>query len=185
MYRKAFPKCEVEGPLDPVEWGHMGSTKSIPRKCFECDKQFEGECIRAVEQVQGYLSLDYGPCKQYGNCEPKLVEDQFIKSKVYVPAKCVRCSHLEYHSIFGFACHEDEEIWGPYGKTLDWGHWSPELPNIGLESGKLVSTELLDAVKRNEKVEAIKIFRTLNPGTNIKEGGEAYSELSSKLEDYS
>lgn len=185
MYRKSFPKCEMQGPLDPVEWGHMGSTKSIPRKCYDCSMLFEGECLRAMDQVQGYLKLDYGPCKRTGSCEPKIIENEFFQSKVYVPEKCVRCPFLECHSIFGFTCHEDEEIWGPYGKTLDWGHWSPELPNIGLKSRKLVSMELISAVQSGKQVDAIKIFRELNPGTNIKEGKEAYNELSNKLQSIS
>lgn len=159
----------------------MGSTKAIPKKCFECENQFEGECLRAINQVESYLSLDYGRCKKNGNCEPTIVENQFIKSKTHVPYKCTDCSLLKYHSIFGFTCHENEEIWGPYGKTLDWGHWSPNLPNLGLKSGKLVSTELIEAVNTGSEVSAIKIFRKINLGSDIKEAREAFSELSSKL----
>ncbi|MDF1746507.1 MAG: hypothetical protein P1V19_22615, partial [Gimesia sp.] len=162
MYRKAFPKCEVTGSLEPVEFNHGGSTKHIPRKCYECSNLFEGECTRAMEQVQGYLSLDYGACRESGDCKPVLVEDDFIRSKVYVPAKCVRCRFLEYHANFGFRCHEDAELWGCYGKALDWGHWSPELPNIGLESGHQISMDLLQSVQEKNEVEAIKIFRSLN-----------------------
>jgi hypothetical protein len=146
---------------------------------------FEGSCLRATEQVQDYLNLDYGPCKKHGSCEPSKIENQFIESKVYVPEKCVRCQHLEYHSVFGFTCHEDEDIWGPYGKSLDWGHWSPDLPNLGLDSGRLVSMELIRAVQNQQQVEAIKIFRELNPGTLIKDGRDAYHELMGKLEKHS
>lgn len=182
MYRKAFPKCEVAGSLDPIEFNHGGYVKNIPRKCYECSNLFEGECVRAMEQVEDYLSLDYGACRKTGDCNPVLVEDQFVKSKVYVPAKCVKCPFLEYHTILGFRCHEDADVWGAYGKTLDWGHWSPELPNIGLESGKLVSMELIQAVQEKKEVDAIKIFRNLNKGTNIREARDAYQELSLKLE---
>ena len=130
MYRKVFPRCEVEGSLEPVAFSHFGSTDHIPRKCAECENMFEGECVRAMDQVEDYLSLDYGPCRKSGLCNPVLFEDQFIKSKVFVPEKCRDCFNLKYHAVFGFRCHEDDQIWGRYGKTLDWGHWSPDLPNI-------------------------------------------------------
>ncbi|QDT45873.1 hypothetical protein Pan241w_60010 [Gimesia alba] len=182
MYRKAFPKCEIQGPLGPVKFIHGEFTMYIPRKCDECANLFEGECVRVVEQVEGYLSLDYGPCHREGTCEPVLVEDEFIKSKVYVPEKCSHCPFLKYHRIFGFRCHEDDHIWGQYGKSLDWGNWSPELPNIGLASGRIVSQELLRAVKEKQEVEAIRIYRYLHAGTSIREARDAFQELSEKLE---
>lgn len=184
MYRKVFPRCEVEGSLEPVAFSHGGLDKRIPRKCDECDNLFEGECVRAIDQVENYLSLDYGPCRKPGLCNPVLVEDRFIKCKVYVPEKCSDCDFLRYHQISGFRCHEDDQIWGRYGKTLDWGHWSPNLPNIGLESRKEVSMELLQAVKDEQEVAAIRIYRELHPGTTIREARDAYQELKEKLQRY-
>ncbi|QDT24460.1 hypothetical protein [Gimesia chilikensis] len=184
MYRKVFPRCEVEGSLEPVAFSHFGSTDHIPRKCTECENMFEGECVRAMDQVEDYLSLDYGPCRKSGLCNPVLFEDQYIKSKVYVPEKCRDCFNLKYHAVFGFRCHEDDQIWGRYGKTLDWGHWSPDLPNIGLESRKEVSMELLQAVKDEQEVAAIRIYQELHPGTTIREARDAYEELKEKLQRY-
>lgn len=87
--------------------------------------------------------------------------------------------------ILGFAVMKTLNCGGCYGKALDWGHWSPELPNIGLESGHQISMDLLQSVQEKNEVEAIKIFRNLNRGTNIKDARDAYQELSLKLERHS
>ena len=154
---------------------------AVPRKCRSCENLFEGSCLRAMEQVQGYLSLDHGPCPVQGPTNPVLVETAYYQSKVYVPSKCERCVHLELNSVRGFVCNLDREHWGAFPRTLDWGSWSPEHPNLGLQSGRSVTQEVLMAVANRNEVQAIKAFRSSHPDATIREARDAYAELVAQL----
>ncbi len=183
MYRTVLPRCTIFGSVEPVPYCHFLSG-AVPNKCQHCKYLFEGSCRRAVDQVQNYLSLDHGPCPINGKTNPILVETQYYKSKVFVPEKCCSCKHLELDRIRGFVCNFERERWGHFPRTLDWGAWTPEQPNIGLESGRSVSLEVLQAVAAKNEVHAIKAFRTSHPEVTLREARDAYSELLAQLEKY-
>jgi hypothetical protein len=184
MYRKVFPRCTVLGPVDPIPFSHMVSSGAVPRKCQSCKHLFEGSCTRATEQVEGYLALDHGPCPVKGATHPVLVESQYFVTKVYVPAKCKTCTHLDFSPVKGFFCGLDAEKWGHFPRTLDWSSWSPEFPNVGLKSGRSVTVQLLQAVRERNEAGAIKLFRETYADASFKEAREAYAELVVKLHQY-
>jgi hypothetical protein len=78
-------------------------------------------------------------------------------------------------------CNFEREKWGHFPRTLDWGSWSPEHPNLGLQSGRSVSVELLHAVHQKNEVSAIKAFRAEHRDASFKEAREAYAELLAKM----
>jgi hypothetical protein len=131
--------------------------------------------------VQDYLSLDHGPCPVKGSTAPIRIETAYYQSKVYVPTKCVKCVNLELDSVRGFVCNLDRERWGAFPRTLDWGSWSPEHPNLGLESGRSVSHEVMQAVVQGREAEAIKAFRSSHPDATFREARDAYAELRAQL----
>ena len=182
MYRRSFPKCTIPGPVNPVPFNHLGLQGSVPRKCSECSFLFEAECLRAMEQVQGYLALDHGPCPIQGETKPVLYESPSVQSKVYIPAKCSSCSHLGLAFHSGFFCGFEREKWGAFPRTLDWGTWFPEHPNLGLSTGRSVSLEFLQAVQANQEAAAVKAFRATFPDSTIREARDAFAELREKLE---
>ncbi len=184
MYRRSFPKCMIKGSFEPVPFSHMGSMGCVPKKCSLCKYLFEGECTRALKQVAGYLALDHGPCKIEGDTIPELIDSAYVTSKVYVPSKCKYCLFLSFDFIRGFYCNFEREKWGDFPRAVDWGNWSPELPNVGLESRKIVSIDLIKAVKEGKEAEAIKIFQEINKGTSIKEARDAFRELKEKLNSF-
>lgn len=177
MYRKAFPRCTVDGPVEPVGFGHLGSKGAIPRKCTACRYSMEGSCTRAIEEVAGYLHLDHGPCPVPGATHPVEVPSGVKGGVITVPDKCLGCEHLE---MMRLVCNYQRERWGDFPRSLDWGDWQPELPNLGLMSGRRVSDELLRAVCDGNKVAAIKAFMAVNAGAMMHEGMAAYDELSEK-----
>ena len=105
MDKYYFPKCPVEGPIDPpVPYFHGCFKGSIPQKCHNCKNSFEGECLRGMETVGRYLRLDYGPCGKPGRTDPVPFEDSFVSSVLQVPRKCAICKCIQYSPIFGFTC---------------------------------------------------------------------------------
>jgi len=181
MYRTSFPPCLVEGPVDPVPYGHLGLQGAVPRKCVTCSHLFEGSCTRAVDQVQDYSNLDHGPCRVDGPTDPVAYEDAFIRSKVAVPRKCATCVFLAHHPIRGFVCRQDEDRWGDLPRSLDWGAWVPERPVVGLSTGRHVSDALVDAVLDRHEAAAVRAFLDTNRGSTIKEARCAYAELLAKV----
>jgi len=122
------------------------------------------------------MDLDFGPCGKKGKCHPVQIDNAFVLSKVFVPQKCVSCVHLKFSLIAGFTCYEnvDPSLWK--GKTLDWDLWYPEFPNIQYRDCFL-SQSLFEAISKKKEVLAIKLFRSINPGTSIKDGRDAYAFL--------
>ena len=145
---------------------------------------FEGGCLRAVEQVKGYLALDHGPCPVKGDTKPLLHETKYMTSKVYVPTKCATCRYLGFSSSYGFVCEFEAERWGQSRRTLDWGTWSPEHPNLGLSTGRPVPPEMLQAVQANKEADGIKAFRDAFPDSTIREARDAFAELRSQWPKY-
>ncbi len=179
MYRRAFPRCAVDGPVDPVPFGHLHAEGAVPRKCRGCDFLFEGECARAGEAL---LELDHGPCPIPGDTRPTRIDSQFISSKVEIPAKCRGCKHLELTIARGFLCGFEKERWGWFRRSLDWGTWEPDLPNVGLDSGLAVSALVLRAVKEGREAEMIPLFLADHPEVSLSEARGAFSELRRKLD---
>jgi hypothetical protein len=182
MYRNVFPRCTVIGSVDPVPFGHFGFTGAIPSKCNTCIHLLEGDCTRAIEQVRKYLSLDHGPCPVKGPTDPVLVENEDYKSKVYIPSKCQSCTYLKLDGVRDFVCNFEHELWGAFPRTLDWGCWSPEHPNLGLESQRSLTLEVIEAVVARNEASAIKAFRSSHPDATFKEAREAYAELLTQLD---
>ena len=132
-------------------------------------------------QVQGYLALDHGTCPVKGSTEPTKVETQFISSKVFVPTKCATCRHMTLDKFRGFVCKIDGAAWGEFPRTLDWGSWSPDHPNLGLASGRSVSHAVLNAVVEGNEVQAIRAFRESHPDATVREARDAFAELTAKF----
>jgi len=183
MFRQVLPRCTVTGPVDPVPYSHL-INGAIPRKCGACKNLFEGGCRRAFEQVEHYLALDHGACPVKGPTNPVQVETEFFVSKVQVPEKCSTCRHLKLDPPWGFVCNFEHERWGDFPRTLDWGAWSPEHPNLGLKSGRSITPEMLNAVAIRQEALAIKVFRATHTDATFHEAREAYAELLAKLEAY-
>lgn len=181
MYRTVIPHCTVTGPVDPVPYGHMGIQGAIPRKCGSCEHVFEGGCTRAGRQAKGYLALDHGPCPVKGPTHPVLLHTQYYQSTVFVPAKCAHCRHRELDRLYGFVCTIDKARWGEFSRTLDWGAWQPDHPNLGLRSGRSLTVEMLEAIAARDEVRWIKIFRATHQDAIIREARDAYAELVGKL----
>ncbi|MDQ1817127.1 hypothetical protein RBA41_27855 [Massilia sp. CCM 9210] len=182
MYRTVIPHCTVAGPVDPVPYSHFISG-AIPRKCDACKDMFEGGCVRAMDQVEGYLTLDHGPCPVKGPTHPVLVETEYYTSKVFVPAKCLRCLHLDLDRIRGFVCRRDSKTWGAFPRTLDWGAWRPDHPNLALQSGRSLTVEMLEAIVARDEVRWIKTFRASHADATIREARDAFAELVAKSAD--
>lgn len=176
MYRTVIPRCVVVGSLEPVSYSHF-MTGAIPAKCRACENMFEGGCTRAMEQVQGYLALDHGPCPVRGPTEPVIVETEHYTSKLFVPAKCERCRFLELEKARGFVCNFERAKWGAFPRTLDWGTWNPDHPNVGLKSGRSVPIGVLQAVAARHEAEAIKVLRAAHSDATLGEARDAYAEL--------
>ena len=120
---RSFPRCEVRGAFDPVEFGHMVSVGAVPKKCSECRHLFEGECTR---NGPTYMALDHGPCPVTGPTTPTRVS---APREDLLPAKCVECEHLAFDRLWGFHCIADRQIWRDFPRSLDWGDERP--PDLG------------------------------------------------------
>lgn len=179
MYRQAFPRCTVIGSVKPVPYFHFIET-TIPEKCSRCENLFEGCCVRAIDQVQNYLPLDYGPCPVKGSAHPVQIEASPSTSKFFVPAKCTTCQYFQYDETHGIICKFYSKIGASLG-SLDWTGWEPDYPNIGLSNQRVVSPEMMLAVATEKEVSAIKIFRQEYPGVSIREARDAYAELLAQL----
>lgn len=177
VHRRSFPACEVRGPVDPVPFSHGASAGAVPRKCASCRFLFEGECVRAIDQVQGYLALDHGPCPVVGDTTPTPMAIGPPLGTVSIPTKCRTCQHLDASPVRGFTCRFERDRWGAFPRALDWGTWSPELPNLGLASGRPVSLTLLRAVAAGNEAEAVKAFRADVPDATFAEARAAFAEL--------
>ena len=175
MYKKYFPECPVEGPIEPaVEFGHLGLNGAVPKKCAECKNLFEGECTRYIEEVGHYLHLDHGFCGIAGPTDPVFYDDGTITSKVEIPRKCSDCVFLKVEKIKGFYCSKDEEIWGYFSRGLDWGNWKPNSIYISLPLPKFTTKKLILCAENNDLIEFIKEFRRINPGLSISEAREDF-----------
>lgn len=182
MFRRAFPRCGVSGSVEPSPYNHLGLKGSIPVKCSTCALQLEGECTRAMDQTHGFLELDHGPCPITGDTHPVTVVTQWFESKVSVPAKCSTCRHLEVSRSRGFTCGFESERWGFFRRGLDWGSWSPELPNVGLSSRRRVSQEVLRAAVDGNEAEMVRAFRAEFPEASVSEARQAFAELRAQVE---
>ncbi len=185
MYRKSFPKCKIEGDFEPVEFEHLMFQGAVPKKCSLCSNLFEGECLRGIELMEDYLTLDHGACKIEGLTHPVEIE---IKngSPIYVPKKCLECQFLLKSNSRGYICISDKNVWGDFPRSLDWGDWKPDYPIAGLRIDKamIVTKELIALLIDKKTVKAIKLYRALNAIDTIKEASDAIKTLSNKLNEH-
>jgi hypothetical protein len=192
MYRKLFPKCEIEGSLEPVKYEHFASQGAVPKKCISCSNLFEGECLRAVDLIEDYLTLDYGVCKIEGETYPVVIETK-NENPICVPKKCLDCQFLLKSRTRGYTCTSEKEKWGDFSRHLDWGDWKPDYPLVGLRrdevigsknsylGGMIITKDLVSLLLDGKTTKAIKLYRTLNNIETIKEASEAMKTLSNKL----
>ena len=195
MYRRSFPKCTVEGDQSPSKkMLVMASKWALPTKCISCQYLFEGECLRDSELIGGgFLQLDYGYCGVDGPTEPFAIEEPAIGVKIFIPTKCKSCQFLYLDSIRGYVCKKDQKLWGDGFRGLDWGDWEPNYPNVGLErlgnsevnerflDRVIVTEEILDLLMANQKIAALKLYRSINAITTIKHAKDDIELLDSKL----
>ena len=183
MHRNYFPRCPIDGPIEPpVPFGHMASRGAVPKKCSECQHLFEGECTRYIEDVGHYLHLDHGPCGIDGPTDPVLYEDEFVTSKAEVPRKCAKCVFLAVDRIYGFHCTKDADKWGDFHRGLDWGAWEPDCIYLELPLPKVTTKELSVFARRNDIMSFIKEHRRINPGLSIEEAKADFAHFRDVLE---
>ncbi|UCE56672.1 MAG: hypothetical protein JSV31_14860 [Desulfobacterales bacterium] len=183
MHRRYFPSCTVDGPIDPpTPFGHLGASGAVPNKCGTCDKLFEGECTRYIEEIGHYLHLDYGSCGINGPTDPITYEDDFITSKVEIPRKCADCVFLGIDRIHGFHCKKDSDKWGDFHRGLDWGRWKPDCIYLQLPLPKVTTQALAQFAQRNDMKSFIKEYRRINPGLSIKEAKADFAHFRNVLE---
>lgn len=183
MYKFYFPKCPVEGSIDPpVEFGHMCLEGHIPNKCSTCEHLFEGECLRYIDLLGRYLHLDYGPCGVVGETDPVEIETPSSQSKLRVPKKCAQCQHLIHDSIYGFTCQHEAEKWGHFHRGFDWGDWKPDEVSTELW-GKTTTDEMCQCVSNNNLIGFVREYRQVNHGSSIKEAKEDFALMREKLKE--
>lgn len=192
MYRNSFPKCEVLGEWEPVEFGHMASHGAVPKKCSSCSNLFEGECMRRLDDVDSLLRLDYDSCGKTGSSQP--IEIEVInENSIFVPEKCLHCEFLGKSDIHGHFCKSENDKWGDFPRDLDWGDWKPDYSLIGHRRYKegtfskedlgpaIITRELILLLMKNEKTKAVVLYRKLNQVEYIKEAAEVINILLDKL----
>ena len=183
MYKKYFPSCKVESPIEPpMKYMHLGSEGAIPKKCSECKYLFEGECSRNIENGTGYLHLDYGHCKVNGPTDPVIYESAFVQSKVKIPRKCKDCGYLKFDKTRGFICTEEEYKWGNLSRGLDWGTWEPDTVYLQLPLPKWTTRKLTNYVKADNLINFIKEYREVNSNYSIEEAKKDFAYLKEQLE---
>jgi hypothetical protein len=183
MYQRYFPPCPVDGPIDPpVPFGHLGLHGAVPQKCSHCEHLFEGECLRSIDEVGGYLHLDHGPCGVNGPTDPVFFEKEFIASKVSIPRKCAECIHLSVGPIRGFHCTKDADKWGDSCRGLDWGAWRPDHVYIQLDLPKVTTKALSEYAFAGDEVAFIREHRRINPGLSLQEAKQDYAYFRSVVE---
>ncbi|QQP94411.1 hypothetical protein [Lysobacter enzymogenes] len=179
MWWKAFPRCTVQGPVEPVPYAHFATQGAVPQKCLRCGFMLEGECTRAIDQVAGYLALDHGPCPVPGSGAPVRILATATQAGGYVPGKCLGCEHLDATKA---VCNYQRSRWGDWSRTFDWGDWEPDVPNLGVIEGRYVSPDLVRAVCEERRNDALKVFLATNDGAGFAEALKAYQELRMRWE---
>ena len=183
MFRRAFPRCPVVGPIRPgVRFNHLGCEGSVPTKCADCESLFEGECVRGFASVGTYLLLDYGPCSRLGPTQPVLVAASHGTVDLAVPSKCLDCPNLQTDSIHGASCDSESEFWGRFPRSLDWGTWSPDRPYAVLASPLKTDMSMVEAALKDDRAVFIAAHRKANPGRSVADCIADYLELSGRLD---
>ncbi|MFZ6760373.1 hypothetical protein ACO0K9_24480 [Undibacterium sp. Ji50W] len=163
MYRKSFPACTVKGSLAPVPYGHMVLHGAVPEKCTSCKHLFEGSCTRALDDVEDYQSLDYGPCTVNGPCTPVPMPDTSNRI-LFVPEKCQACTNLTRDTIRGYICNENISTWRSFPRSLDWGEWHPIHLPMGIQQKIIATDEVLNEIAAKRKAQAVVLLKSLYVG---------------------
>jgi|GEM_PF-1103714 len=170
MHHLYFPSCPIEGPVEPpVPYSHFATRGAIPNKCAACEYCFEGGCTRYMSELQRYMHLDFGPCGVSGPTDPVYYEDNFVRSKVEVPRKCIRCQYLFHDSLFGFTCRKDSEKWGNCYRGLDWGNWRPDHVYLNLPQPKVTTKVMVSAANNDDLPTFVIEHRRVNLGYSLQE----------------
>jgi hypothetical protein len=187
MYRYAFPKCPVEGSVQPVPFGHFLSNGAVPAKCAACGLFLEGECLRAMQAIEGYQVLDHGACPVQGDTSPTKMIEENTGRVFFVPAKCAACGYLFSNSTRGFFCTYQQQIWGDFPRSLDWGHWRPGINPIGVRCGYLgcyytviPTMDVLSEMQKHHWLRAATMLTKLYPELDFSTAKQCLTALSNK-----
>ncbi|MGA4634656.1 hypothetical protein ACPA5B_12345 [Pseudomonas solani] len=120
--------------------------------------------MRNFNTVGMYQTLDHGACPIPGSTEPVERFDERSRQPLFVPSKCTDCEYLKNDEIRGYICLYQQELWGSFPRSLDWGDWRPEFDPIGIE-GKVVTTvELRALIADGHTARAVVELKRLYPG---------------------
>lgn len=190
MYRKSFPKCEIEGEMTPSPFGHGFMEGCVPKKCTTCKHLFEGECLRDIEFTDSYLRLDYSGCPVVGETNP-IAFNTDGEAQTFIPSKCTRCSYLNTKQ---FTCKFEKELWGDFERDLDWGNWRPDYPLVGLRrvemEGKtrldkgpaIINKSLIQLLQSGSTAQAIKLYGELNNIDIIQDAKDEVEQIGKRLQ---
>lgn len=152
---------------------------------------FEGECLRGLEQVEGYLRLDTGTCRVEGSSEPVPIMEEPQGNPVFVPKKCLGCDFLHHDRIREYVCKQDHKRWQDGFRDLDWGDWEPDYPMLGLRRGMngetsgpaIITREIIKGLQEDRRVEALKVYRKLNQIETLAEAIADIDRLEKKIKE--
>ena len=182
MYQRAFPKCPVQGSLEPVPCQRGNFTGSIPQKCSACQYFHGGLCARGVQLTDEMLHLDHGPCSRPGNTDPETINlpNVWPYEQIQVPWKCALCPKMMADGAGGVICTDDLETWGAFPREVDWGKFQPDHPVVGVKGYKIDrDTVLLEA--RGDRNRAVRAFKAANPKVSMKEAQQVMATVRNKL----
>jgi len=183
MYRQAFPRCPVVGPVRPgARFRHGGYEGSVPAKCVDCEHLFEGDCTRGSAFVGTYLVLDHGPCFREGATNPVPQHSSRGSEDLSVPLKCLDCLYLRTDRILGSTCGSESETWGGFPRSLDWGTWSPKRPYAILPSPLKTNTIMVESALEDDRSAFIAAHRKANPGRAVADCIADYREFTGRLD---
>lgn len=190
MYRQSFPKCEIEGDMSPSSYDLFVFEGSIPSKCISCQHLFEASCTRDMELSDNYLRLDYPSCPINGETTPTpmKVSDE---EPTFIPLKCKDCKYLNKDQL---TCTFEKEIWGHFGRDLDWGDWQPDYPIVGFsrmekqgnttfyKGPAIITEQLVRLLQKQEIVQAVKLYRKLNKIELLKDAMVEVNEILARIQ---
>ncbi|GEP45953.1 hypothetical protein [Brevifollis gellanilyticus] len=130
-----------------------------------------------MDKLNRYMHLDFGPCGIHGPTDPVVYEDRYIRAKVEIPRKCLRCCFLFNDIIHGFSCRKDAEKWGDCYRGLDWGQWQPDRIFFDLPHPKVTTKALADAAHVNDLKAFVIEYRRANPGLSMDEARRDFARI--------
>jgi hypothetical protein len=88
--------------------------------------------------------------------------------------------YLREDSIYGFICTKNEEVWGDFRRSLDWGDWEPAQLYAFLPDAN-TSRKMCDAATNQDQTGFVREYRSLNEGSSMEEARKAYEAMRTQL----